>query len=378
MQIAFYAPMKSPAHAVPSGDRRVGRLLIRALRLAGHEVTVASHLRAWNGDGAAEAQERLMRRGQTLASRYADAHRQAPPDLWFTYHLYHKAPDWIGPIVSRQLSLPYVAAEVSFAPKQQDGPWALGHAAVRDTLGRLDGIIHLNPVDEECARPYLRSACIAARLPPFLDLAEAERACKDREAERAALAARLGLDPGRPWLVTTAMMRAGDKLESYRILGAALARLLDEDWHLLVIGDGPERAAVEADLPFGDRVRFLGRLSEGAVMATQAAADLFVWPAVNEAYGLALLEAQAVGLPAVAGHSPGVAAILRDGTTGRLVPPTDAGALAGTVADLIRAPGLRAGMGAAAREIVARDHGLEGAADVIGQVVDSVAARFAR
>jgi hypothetical protein len=46
MRIGFYAPLKPPDHPVPSGDRRIARLFVEALRLAGHMPFVASHLRS--------------------------------------------------------------------------------------------------------------------------------------------------------------------------------------------------------------------------------------------------------------------------------------------------------------------------------------------
>ena len=49
----------------------------------------------------------------------------AAPELWFTYHLYHKAPDWLGPRIAGALGIPYVVAEASFAPKQAGGPGPL-------------------------------------------------------------------------------------------------------------------------------------------------------------------------------------------------------------------------------------------------------------
>src|SRR4051812_22263565 len=47
MNIAFYAPLKSPHHPVPSGDRLMARQLMAALTLAGHSVTVASEFRSF-------------------------------------------------------------------------------------------------------------------------------------------------------------------------------------------------------------------------------------------------------------------------------------------------------------------------------------------
>src|SRR5215218_4900626 len=100
MRVAFYAPLKSPDHPVPSGDRRVARLLLDALRLAGHEPFVASRLRAHDGEGDPERQQRLAAIGRHMADRLLCRWRRHPnetPELWLTYHLYYKAPDWLGP-----------------------------------------------------------------------------------------------------------------------------------------------------------------------------------------------------------------------------------------------------------------------------------------
>ncbi|MBL8703575.1 MAG: glycosyl transferase, partial [Rhodospirillales bacterium] len=48
MRIAFYAPLKPPGHPHPSGDRRMARLLVQALRLGGHTVMLASSFRAYD------------------------------------------------------------------------------------------------------------------------------------------------------------------------------------------------------------------------------------------------------------------------------------------------------------------------------------------
>ena len=125
MRIAFYAPMKSPEHPTPSGDRRMGRLLMAALGLAGHEIRLASEFRSYDGAGVLERQRAAAAAGRLEAERLIAGYRAKPttaPELWFTYHLYHKAPDWLGPDVARALAIPYVAAEASFAPKQAGGP----------------------------------------------------------------------------------------------------------------------------------------------------------------------------------------------------------------------------------------------------------------
>src|SRR5580704_10685344 len=129
MRIAFYAPLKPPDHPVPSGDRRVARLFLAALRHAGHQPFLVSRLRSFDATGDPARQARLARQGNRIAERLIACWRQAPhtaPGLWFTYHLYYKAPDWIGPMVAAALGIPYVVAEASFAMKRADGPWALG------------------------------------------------------------------------------------------------------------------------------------------------------------------------------------------------------------------------------------------------------------
>ena len=61
-------------------------------------------------------------------------------------------------------------------------------------------------------------------------------------------------------------------------------------------------------------MRCVGALPAAALPEIYAAADLYVWPACNEAYGMALLEAQAAGVPVVAGAEGGVPDIVADGS----------------------------------------------------------------
>ena len=63
MRIAFYAPLKSPDHPVPSGDRRVAQLFFAALRVAGHDAFLASRFRSYEGRGDLLDQARLAALG---------------------------------------------------------------------------------------------------------------------------------------------------------------------------------------------------------------------------------------------------------------------------------------------------------------------------
>jgi glycosyltransferase involved in cell wall biosynthesis len=364
MRIAFYAPLKPPDDPVPSGDRRVGCMFLAALQIGGHRPFVASRLRTHEGAGDPARQAELAAGGRAETERLLAAWRRTPhdaPELWFTYHLHYKAPDWLGPAVSAALGIPYIVAEASHAPKRAGGAWDLGHGQVAAALRRADAVIGLNPADRDCVLPLLADSNRWVALPPFLDARS--------------YTTRLPQAGAAPRLVTVAMMRRGDKLASYGVLGLALERLLDLAWTLDIVGDGPARPAVKQALaPLGDRVRYRGLLDDTAVAAGLAAADLFVWPAINEAFGMALLEAQASGLPVVAGASGGVGEIVADGETGLLTPPGDAAALAASVRALILDRMRGTAMGAAARSKVLREHALP----VASARLASLIARFER
>jgi glycosyltransferase involved in cell wall biosynthesis len=362
MRIAFYAPLKPPGHPVPSGDRRVAGLLLDALRLAGHDPVLASRFRSYEGHGDRLRQARLAALGDRLADRFlrrCTAANGAAPELWFTYHLYHKSPDRLGPRVARALGIPYVVAEASFAPKRAFGPWAAGHDAARRAIRQADAVIGLNPADRGGVLPLLADPSRWVPLKPFLDA----RQFRPRPREAG----------GRPRLIAAAMMRPGDKLASYRMLGDALSRLLDLDWSLEIVGDGAARADVAAALArLGTRVIWAGALGPTAMAEHLAEADLCVWPAVNEAFGMALLEAQASGLPVVAGAGGGVAGVVAHEVSGLLVTPGDAAAFGAAVRRLLVEPGQRRAFGEHARTRVLAEHDLPAAAARLAAVIGAL------
>lgn len=343
----------------------MARALIAALRRSGHEVTVASRLRSYDsGDPARQA--RMSALGARLAERLLRrfALEGEAPDLWFTYHLYHKAPDWLGPRISGRLGIPYVVAEASFAPKQAEGAWAMGHCAVEAALRHADRVFQPNPADNECVLPLLRSPDRLVPLKPFLESAPFR--LTGRDASRRDMAAAFDLDPSAPWLLTVAMMRSDQKLSSYQTLATALLSLTDLPWTLIVAGAGPAEAEVRsAFAPLADRIRWVGMFDRERLIRLYRGADLFVWPAVKEAWGMALLEAQAAGLPVVAGRSGGVAAVVADGDSGLLAPEGDAEAFAAGVRKLLLDPGRRKAMGQAAAARIAGEHDIDNAAALL-------------
>jgi len=379
-RIAFYAPLKAPTHPTPSGDRHMARLLIRALETTGAQVELASDFRSYDGQGDAARQKALRTEGSIVADRLIGQYRAladgARPTAWFTYHLYHKAPDWIGPKVAEALKIPYLVAEASFAPKQAGGRWDLGHCATARAITAADCVFCLTRLDMACVRPLISTAHQLRFLPPFLDSRPFTR-IQTEPGGRAEIARRFGLDPERRWLLTVAMMRPGDKLQSYRRLGAALGCLGGNDWQLLVVGDGPARdQAVAALAPIrqnsDSNLILAGSLPLAQLPEIYAACDLYLWPGVGEAYGMAYLEAQAAGLPVVAGNERGVPDVVRHAETGLLTAPGDDAAFAAATRQLLDNTELRHKLSIGARAFVCGERTVVAAAQSIGDALGEI------
>ena len=177
------------------------------------------------------------------------------------------------------------------------------------------------------------------------------------------LRSELGAGPGA--LVATFVGRLVPiKRVDVLIDAVALARARGADVRLVIVGDGELRAALEAQAaPLGDALTFLGFRDDIAQLA--AATDLAVLSSDNEGTPVALIEAAAAGVPALATAVGGVADIVLDGRTGQLVAAGDVDGLAdGLVAAAADRPGLRR-LGAAAREHVAARYG---AARLVGDI----------
>jgi len=361
--IAFYAPMKPPDHPTPSGDREMARALILALQKAGFEVSVVSSLRSRNGSGDEAEQTRIQEEAESEVSRIAaDFEARGAPDLWFTYHLYHKAPDLLGPELTKRFDLPYCVAEASLAAKRKDGPWSDFYAQSLAAIRHADRIFQLNPQDSDGLRSVLGCGLPIVPLDPFLVDPPAPMASDLRQQSRRELAARHGLDPEKPWMLAVGMMRPDSKRDSYKLLAEAFGMRADTAVPLLIVGDGPARPEIEGYFRDHPKAVFLGALPRERLNITYGMADLFVWPAINEAFGMALLEAQAAGLPVVAGNRPGVAAMIVDGETGILAPEGDTGALAEAINQMVADATMRESMSVSAISNVAAHHSLEKAA----------------
>jgi len=106
-----------------------------------------------------------------------------------------------------------------------------------------------------------------------------------------------------------------------------------------------------AKLGLESRVRLLGGVGDARSLLW--ALDIFAFPSLNEGLGVALLEAMACGLPAVASRAGGIGEVVDDGGTGFLVEPANSAELAVALARLAVEPRTRETFGSAARRRVA-------------------------
>jgi glycosyltransferase involved in cell wall biosynthesis len=175
---------------------------------------------------------------------------------------------------------------------------------------------------------------------------------------RAAARRELGLPEQVPLAGIVATLRSW---KGHRYLVDAMPRLRRRDARLVIIGDGPQRAALEAQvgqLGLGERVLFAGQRTD--VARWLAALDVFVLPSyANEGVPQALLQAMLVGVPCVTTDAGAIPEIARHGETACIVPREDADALAAAVDGGLDDPAARAAMAERARAFVLPRFGID-------------------
>jgi glycosyltransferase involved in cell wall biosynthesis len=234
----------------------------------------------------------------------------------------------------------------STAPRQRNATldWKLRHAARVFTVS-------------DYARDLLR-----ARLPP----AQRDQVCTVYVGIPTALFRAEAPAPEDSGLRLLCVARFQEKKGLDTLLEAcALLRDRGVAFHLLLIGDGPERAQLEAQaarLGLAGWVEMPGPRSQEEVATALKASHLFVMPCRRDRTGdmdgipTVFMEALATARPVVSCAVSGVPELVRNGETGVLVPPDDPAALADAVARLAGDPALRARLGRGGRALVERQH----------------------
>ena len=183
---------------------------------------------------------------------------------------------------------------------------------------------------------------------------------------------RLGL-PDRPALGIVATLRDW-KGHVYLFDAIAGDRAAWADWQILVVGDGPDRALLEAHVAragLGDRVRFTGQQDD--VVPWLQALNLVTLPSYSEeGVPQAIMQAMACGIAVVSTPVGGIPEVVDAGVTGISVEPRSAESLAAGLARLRDDGALRARFGSAARARAERDFGIERMLDRMEVVFRSV------
>jgi len=170
------------------------------------------------------------------------------------------------------------------------------------------------------------------------------------------LRAELGLSPRTPLVGLVGRLVPIKGVDCF-LRAAALLRERIPEVRCIVVGDGPEREALEgqaAALGLEDGVRFLGWRHD--LPAVYADLDLLALSSRNEGTPLCLLEAMAAGVPVVAAGVGGIPDLVQDRVTGRLTPPRDAAALASAMGEVLADRDAAAAYAAAARAAVFPKH----------------------
>jgi len=276
----------------------------------------------------------------------------------------------LGALGPRLRAAPYVAvlhgAEVT-VPGRLPGSRAL----LRRVLDGAAGVLAAGTYPAEQAARAAGRPLPGLVIPPGVDVDRFQPRTDD-PAARSVTRKRFGLPEAAPLVlgVSRLVPRKG-----FDVLVDAIARLArhrfpareeavtpsgsGEPVHLALAGSGRDRdrlAKRAARAGLGDRFHLLGRVPDDDLPALYAAADIFAmccrerWGGLEaEGFGIVFLEAAASGLPAVAGRSGGAWEAVDDGSTGFVVDPLDAGAVAAVLERLLADPALRRRMGAAAR-----------------------------
>ena len=167
----------------------------------------------------------------------------------------------------------------------------------------------------------------------------------------------LGLSPGKPVILFASKLqtrkRCVDLVEAYIRLSPE--RGVDPDAFLLIVGDGEERASLEARVRESglSSVRFLGFRNQTELPAIYNLSDVFVLPSIYETWGLIVNEVMNVGRPIIVTDRVGCQPdLVHDGYNGFVYPVADVERLSQCLRRLLDDPALRASMGENSRQLI--------------------------
>jgi glycosyltransferase involved in cell wall biosynthesis len=282
---------------------------------------------------------------------------QFRPDLWLTYHTYYKAPDLLGPAVCQETKLPYVIFQGIYSTKRKRDMRTLpGYVLNKKALcasqhlftNRREDLTNLERILPQNRLTYLTPGIFPEDFRFDVEVRGEYRRLWDVRNE--------------PVILAAAMFRPGVKARGLAWVIRACGKLLRQGrrFQLVIVGDGEEKVRLHRlaaeDLP--GKVRFMGKVPRNEMYRIYSACDIFAFPGIRESLGMVFLEAQSCGLPVVAFANGGIPEVVKDRTTGFLVPPFALDPFVQAIESLLADENLRHKMGQAARSYVRQNHDL--------------------
>lgn len=162
--------------------------------------------------------------------------------------------------------------------------------------------------------------------------------------------------------------------KGFAVLIEAVARLRQrgKDLDLRIIGEGPARGALEAQiaaLGIGEAVCLTGELAPDEVRRELAASDVFSMPSFSEGLPISIMEAMAVGVPVVTTWVAGIPELARGGNTALTVAPSDTTGMAEAIERLLEDEPLRLRLARAARKLVEQQHDLDRCGETVARLL---------
>jgi glycosyltransferase involved in cell wall biosynthesis len=236
---------------------------------------------------------------------------------------------------------------------------ALKHRIMPRLLARIDAILTIGARNREYYLAYGAPKERLFAMPYAVDNDFFRKRAVAARCTREALRAELGFEPGRPIVLFASKLqrrkRARDLLEAHAMLSARGKGAPPP--YLLIVGDGEERAALEArarEVAPGS-VRFAGFRNQTELPRFYDLCDVFVLPSAAEPWGLVLNEAMNAAKPVIVSDQVGAAPdLVADGANGYVYPAGDTAALALSLERVLENPARAAAMGARSLEIVSR------------------------
>ncbi len=353
MRICLYAPFKPLGHPNPSGDLIIATGLHDFLKSRGHTILTASrlrsrwlHLKPW--------------RFPEVVKEYFNAAklvRSFRPNIWLTYHSYYKAPDILGPGLSRKFNIPYCIFQGIYSTKQRRSlKGKAGFYLNRHALLRANHIFSNRVLDYKNLERIIPASHLSHIKPgifPEMFYFDSESREQVRHTWQAG---------NEPVILSAAMFRPDVKTQGLSWMIKTLAQLAHQKipFKLVIAGDGSERETVmtlaEQHLP--GRVYFTGKIERRDMHRFYSGGDLFVFPGIRESLGMVFLEAQSCALPVIAFDNGGIPEVVAQNKTAFLTTPFDTDQFCAAVKELLQDSEQRTRMAKAAVEHIRNNHDL--------------------